>query len=327
MRHQHRNEVVLAPVTSPAEWQNTSAAFPDATFFHRYGFLELIAPSLRCKFVPLMVLFRDQPAGVAPLLVKQLGAFFTINWVPFPYLGPLVSPELISATLSALRLDARRRRAVNHQQSFPQLITDCTVEGFKISTDRTFVIPLSGRSDEDLLAAMHSDRRRGIRRAERVGLAVGAAEAEDFHLMDIWLSKVYAAQGLSAPFRAGTYERLFSALRNTPGWTFSTTRLNGRPLAVLITLSTARRAFTWQYAMDPSARSMYPQDLLIWCALLRARDAGVIEFDLVGTPNDGIATYKSRFGALERRYTVLRREARSHQIATATISRLRRSAP
>lgn len=316
---QQQHGVELASDTSREKWEDICAYFPSATAFHRYDFLESVASPLRCNFIPLMVFFCNRPVGVAPLMVKRLGPFCTINWVPFPYLGPLVPPELISTTLSALRLEAKRRRALNHQQSFSHLITDSMVDGFKNSTDRTFVIPLSGRSDEDLLAAMHSSRRRGIRRAERAGIEVGPAEAGDFSFMDRWLSQVYAAQGLPIPYPDGTYQRLFQNLHNAPGWTFLAARLNGRPSAVLIALSTANRAFAWQYAMDPSDRSVSPQDLLLWRALIRARDSGTIEFDFVGTPNDGIAVYKSRFGAVERHYSVLQRRTRSHRMAVGAI--------
>ena len=84
-----------------------------------------------------------------------------------------------------------------------------------------------------------------------------------------------------------------------------------------------RCAFSWQYAADPSNRSTNAQDLLIWHAMVRARDTGAIELDLVGSPNNGVAEYKRRFGALERNYTVLQRQTRSHRVANAAIKYLR----
>jgi CelD/BcsL family acetyltransferase involved in cellulose biosynthesis len=314
---------VLVPLTSRGEWEDACSAFPDATAFHRYDFLQSVAPSLRCRFVPLQVFFRGQSVGVAPLLVKRLGPFCTINWVPFPYVGPLVPPALIPATLSALTLEARRRRALNHQQSFSRAIADRPTEGFTSITDRTFVIPLSGRSDEDLMAAMQRGRRQQIHRAQRAGFEVCPAETEDLRLMDVWARQVYAAQGLRPDYRAGTYERLFGALRNASGSVFQVARLNGRTVAVDILFLTARRAFGWQAAVDPSHQSDHPQALLTWCALLWARDAGAIEFDLTGAPNEGIATYKRRFGALERHYPVLQRQAGLHGTALWVLSRLR----
>jgi len=322
-RRRQEHDLVLAPLRSRDAWETVCSTFPHATAFHHYDFLETVAPSLNCSFVPLTVFSHGQSVGLAPLLVKKLGPFCTINWVPFPYLGPLVPRELIPATLHALRREARRRRALNHQQSFSDAIADNGFDGFTASRDRTFIIPLSGRSDEDLLAAMQVTRRGDIRRAQRSEFEVCTAETDDFSLMELWLGRLYAGRGMSAMYPAGTCERIFHVLQSKPGSIFSAARLNGRTVAVLIVFSTARAAFCWQFAADPLYRSKHLIDLLTWHAILQARDYGAIEFDLVGTPNEGIALYKSRFGACERYYTVLQRQAKAHRIAVGTLSNKR----
>lgn len=322
----HPADIRLLPGSGRAEWDEVCTRFADATAFHRFAFLAAVAPALGCTFVPLAVLAAGRPVGVAPLLVKPLGPFCTINWVPFPYLGPLVPATLLPATLAALTREARRRGAVNHQQCLSRWVTGCSVGGFRGHADRTFVVPLAGRRDEDLLAAMQRGRRQELRRAQRAGFEVGSAEAADFRLMDSWAGEVYAAQGLPAAYPAGTYNRMFLALRNAPGTAFEVARLRGRTVAVNISLATPRRAFGWQAAVDPAYREDFPQVLLMWRALMWARRAGAVEFDLTGAPNDGIAAYKSRFGAGERRYTVLRRQAWQHRMATSVRARMSRFA-
>jgi CelD/BcsL family acetyltransferase involved in cellulose biosynthesis len=323
VEREEQGTVLLARAGSQSEWEDVCAAFPDATAFHRYDFLQSVAPSLRCQFMPLMVMFRDQVVGVAPLLVKRLGPFSTINYAPFPYLGPLVPPELIPATLSALRLKARRLRALNHQQSFARPIPADSANGFTSVTDRTLVVPLDGRSDEDLLAAMSSSRRQQIFRAIRRGFEICPADAADFRLMEVWLRQVFAAQGLRPEYQPGTYERMFGALQNAPGSVLHAVRLDGRTVAVDISFSYGRRAFGWQGAVNPSYRSKHPQVLLVWHRLQWARDTGAIEFDTVGAPNEGIATYKRGFGAVERHYTVLHTQAGPYLMASSALSHLR----
>jgi CelD/BcsL family acetyltransferase involved in cellulose biosynthesis len=294
-----------------------------ATPFHRYDFLQSVAPSLNCEFVPLQVLSAGRPVGIAPLMVKRIGPFCTINWVPFPYLGPLVPEALLDATLSALHVEARRRRAISHQQSFSGRTDHGQPEGFTTSTDRTFVIPLSGRSDNDLLSAMQKKRREELRRAQRAGFEVGPARIQDFQDVDAWLGQVYAGQGLRNSYGAGACEQVFRALADAPGCAFRAARLNNRTVGVVVALATAQRAFGWLVAIDPRYRSYHPQALLTWHVLLWARDAGVTEFDLVGSPNEGIATYKRRFGAHERSYTVLLRQALPHRAALSALTRSR----
>jgi CelD/BcsL family acetyltransferase involved in cellulose biosynthesis len=314
---------MLLPAESPSDWEHACSAFPMATAFHRYDFLESVAPSVGCEFVPLRVLSAGRPVGIAPLMVKRIGPVCTINWVPFPYLGPLVPDALLPATLSALHVEARRRRAVCHQQSFSGRTDHGQVEGFTSSTDRTLVIPLSGRSDSDLLAAMQKKRREEIRRAQRAGIEIRPAQIEDFHDVDAWLGQVFAVQGLSSTYRAGACEQVFRALASAPGATFLVARLSNRTVGVVVALATAQRAFGWLVAIDPHYRSYHPQALLTWHTLLSARDAGAAEFDLVGAPNEGIATYKRRFGAHERSYTVLLRQAPPHRVALSALTRSR----
>jgi CelD/BcsL family acetyltransferase involved in cellulose biosynthesis len=315
--------VSLEPLASHRDWDDACAALPGATAFHRYDFLQSVAPSVHCRFVPLQVVVGGQIAGVAPLMVKQLGPVCTINWVPFPYLGPLVPATLLPATLSALRREGRRRRAIAHQQSFSHLIAGGLDGGFAATPDRTFVISLSGRSDADLLAAMQKKRREEIRRAQRAGFTVGPAEIQDFRDVDGWLDQVYAGQGLTNSYGAGACEQVYRALADTPGCAFQVARLDNRTVGMVVSLATAHRAFGWLVAIDPHYRSHHPQALLTWHALLWARDAGLAEFDFVGAPNEGIATYKRRFGADERSYTVLLRQAPLRRVALSALTRSR----
>ena len=322
MRLHDQEEVLLTAASSAAEWDQAATAAPGATVFHSYEFLQAVAPSLGCRFVPLLVIHRGRQAGAAPLLIKRLGPFSTINWVPFPYLGPLVPEPLVPATLRALRAEARRRRAVNHQQSFCQAIADPGADGFAARVERTFVVPLTGRTDEDLLAAMHNGHRWQIRRARRAGIEVRPAQPGDFRLMDTWLGQMYEDRGMRNGNPPGTARRVFEGLR-AGSCSFSHAALAGeRTVAVHLTLADSRQALGWQIAVDPAFRAERPQALLVWRALQHARDLGIAEFDMVGAPSDGIATYKRRFGARERSYTVLQRQAGVHRMAHSAAGRL-----
>lgn len=311
-------KVQLEPIDSRVDWESLCENYPEATAFHRYDFLEVIASAIQCRFVPLAISFRGTKVGVAPLLLKQLGPFCTINWAPFPYLGPLVPSALVPATLSALTKEAARRRALNHQESFPHTIIAAGLSSFTAHNDRTFVVPLKDRSDEDLMAAMHPGRRSEIRKAQRSGFEICTSVAEDFRSMDIWNEQVYAAQGMPPAYAPGTYNRVFQALRSARGVSFSSARLNGNLVGVQIYIATSRRDFMWQCGTDPAYKSA--QALLMWRRFIEARDDGLSEVDLVGTPNEGIAHYKKRFGAVERHYSVMQSQARSYQLALSAIA-------
>ncbi|HEX3964926.1 MAG TPA: GNAT family N-acetyltransferase [Trebonia sp.] len=322
MEYQKYDDIRLEHARSPADWKDACTAFSHATAFHRYDFLKAVAPCLQCTFEPLVVLCGNQKVGVAPLLVKKYGPFCVLNRVPFPYLGPLVPAPLIPATLAALAAEAGRRRALDHYQFFSPSDSPPAVEGFTRRTDRTFVMPLRDRSDQELMKAMDSTRRKEIRRSERMGLQVYPASLDDFKLMDIWNEQLYASQGLRPIYPPGTYERIFSALNGAPGSSFYSARIDGRTVGVQINLSSARRVFAWQAGIDGSFRSPSPQSILMWHTARQARDAGADEFDLVGAPSEGIATYKIRLGAEQRSYVLMRRAVPAYRLARAVTSRM-----
>jgi hypothetical protein len=321
MQPARHDEIRLESAHSRGDWEEACAAFPQMTAFHRYDFLSTVAPCLQCTFVPLVVTFRQRTVGVAPLLVRQYGPLCVVNHVPFPYLGPLVPAALVPATLAALAQEARRRRALDHYQSFPPSDSPPAADGFRRQVDRTFIIPLRDRSDEDLLQAMNQGRRKEIRRAERMGLRAYPAELQDFRLMDAWNAELYAGQGLRPVYPPGTYEQIFKALDGTPGSSFYAARMDGRTVGVQINLAASGRVFAWQAGIDGSFSSASPQSVLMWHTAQRARDAGASELDLVGAPSEGIATYKSRLGAEERGYVLMRRTARSYRLGRAALSR------
>ena len=109
---------------------------------------------------------------------------------------------------------------------------------------------------------MHLPTAKDIGRAQRSGFEVCAAEIDDFALMDVWAGQLYAARGMPAMYPAGTYVRLFHVLKDVPGSIFSAARLGGQTVAVQMAFSTARSAFSWQGAVDPSYRSKGPEGLV-----------------------------------------------------------------
>jgi CelD/BcsL family acetyltransferase involved in cellulose biosynthesis len=292
-----------------AQWDGELDGFPGATAFHRYEFLDSVAASLGCTFEPLVIMRGMEPAGVAPLVIRRIGPLCTINWMPFPYLGPLTPTWLLPAVLKLLAAEGRRRGAMHHQQSFVGLLPGDTGGQFNPGTARTFVVPLADRSDDALKAAMTGNGRRFISKARRAGVEICPAERSDFRLMDSWSAAIYARQGVPPKYPAGAYEQVFDRLGEDAGSHFHSAKLDGRTIAVDMTFSIARRSFAWQVAVDPAHRSAQAQALLIWYHMTAARDRGDTEFDLIGAPTAGIAEYKRNFGAQEQHYTVLSRHS------------------
>ncbi len=291
-------------------------------FFHRYEWLTTMADVLGLDFHPLTVLADGKPAGIAPVLSKRVGPVRTVNWLPFPYVGPLVPAELLPDVLPLLRAWERRRRSVRSQH-----VLMSTVEyspGYTAHDDRTFVVDLRGRTEESLLRGVAPKRRAKIRRAQAGGVEIRPATGTEVgELLPAWSAATFAAQGRPAPYPAAGYRAVWSAFGDCPDARFSTAVLAGEPVCVQVSFAGAPRAVAWAMAGAGTKAASFAQPLLYWDTIRWALGRGSAEFDLVGAPTEGVAAYKRDWGGRETHYSVLRRQAAAHRIALRLCAAIR----
>jgi hypothetical protein len=302
-------------VTSSTEW-DALVTQHDGTFFHKHAFLSTIADGLGLTLDLRAAVADGTPVGAVPLVLKRLGPLTTVNWLPFPYVGPLVPPTALASTLTALRRYQRRRRCVRAQH----ILLDeqpTGFDGYACSVDRTFTIPLTGRSDDDLLSSMNVDRRRVVRRAMRNGMQIrSATQGEVTDLLPRLFAVTFEQQNLPAPYGGDCFRLVWERLAGHPDVLCHTAvTQDGEPVAIDIAFAGGRSGLGWVAGrtMDKAGSDAFVA--LFWHALRWARDRGCREFDLVGAPTEAIAEYKRSLGGQERRYTVLRRQARTHRAA------------
>jgi CelD/BcsL family acetyltransferase involved in cellulose biosynthesis len=321
--------VTLAPERSAARWDELVAAH-GGSFFHRHAFLTTIGAGLGLRVDLRAAVADGRPVGVVPLLVKRLGPVTTVNWVPFPYAGPLVPAGNLAATLAALRQLERRRACVRSQHVLPGLYEGATggpdggsLARYTASVDRTFVIPLEGRSDDELLQGMSSRRRASMRRAERNGVIVRTAtRREVLDVMPRLSGRTFEQQGLPDPYPASCLRAVWDGLRDNPDVLWQAAEVSGRLVAVQVSLAGAPTGLGWIVGREQDQDGSDAFATMLWHTLRWARDRGCTEFDLVGAPTEGIANYKRGLGGVERRYTVFRRQARAHRTAVRLLQRL-----
>jgi hypothetical protein len=150
--------VALGTTTSPEEW-DALVAGNGGCFFQRHHWLTTMAEVLGLDFHGLTVHADGQPVGVAPMLLKRIGPVRTVNWVPFPYVGPLVPAALLPHVLPLLSTWERRNRAIRSQHVFMSTVDQVPTE------DRTFVVDFGGETEDSLLQRVEPKRRAKIRRA------------------------------------------------------------------------------------------------------------------------------------------------------------------
>ncbi len=298
-----RSDTGLGSATSQEEW-DALVADNGGCFFQRYDWLTIMADVLGLDFHALTVHADGRPVGVAPMLVKRIGPFRTVNWVPFPYVGPLVPRAVLAELLPLLSAWERRMRSVRSQHV---LMSTMDQESHR---DRTFVVDLKGQHEDSLLRRVEPKRRAKIRRATSQGVVVRPATEDDIEsLLPAWSHATFAAQGLPAPYPATGYATVWTRFRHSPDARFSTAVLDGEPVCVQVSFTGAPRAVAWVMANAGTPQASLAQPLLYWDTINWALHQGCEEFDLVGAPTDGVARYKRDWGAHEVHYSVLRRQS------------------
>jgi hypothetical protein len=314
-------EVSLSPVRSRGEWDALAAQY-GGTFFHRHLFLETMAAGLGLTLDLRIATVDGSPIGAVPLLLKRLGPLTTVNWLPFPYVGPLVPDDALRGTLAALSAYERSVRCVRAQHILMTTSTDA-FDGYHASLDRTFVIQVAGRSNDDLLKAMSSGRRSAVRRAERAGVRYRHATRDEVtRLLPALFGRPFERQGLPAPYSAECFRLTWEQFADNPEVLFQTADLDGEAIAVQISLAGADRGLGWVMGRvdNPIASDSFVG--MCWHTWQWARDQGCREYDLVGAPNEGIAAFKRTLGTQEQRYTVLQHQARAHKAAMHVLRRV-----
>lgn len=309
-------ELRTSPATSVAQWNGLVAEY-DGTFFHRHEWLDATAHGLGMEFKPRIVLADGRPVGVAPLLVRRLGPFSTVNVLPFPYVGPLVPTSLLPPVLSMLAAKERRLRSVCAQQTVMSEAAPGLGKsgGYREIAERTLVVDLRGQTEESLLSRMRAQQRSAIRRAQRAGITLRkATELDVCHVLPAFTARTFAAQGLRMPNPPALYRTLWTRFGHEDDAHFTTAVVDGRPVCVAAAFAHRRYAVGWALARDiADERSSLGAASLYWDMIRWALHHGCTELDLVGAPTEGIAHYKRGLGAQERTYLVLRRDTKAYR--------------
>jgi hypothetical protein len=303
--------LMLAPTTEARRWDDACrASGQPVTAFHTYRWLTLAAAMTGTKFLPLVVISDGDDVGVAPLLIRRRGVLSFANWVPFPYLGPLVPAALLGACLDALQGVARRQGVIRQQQSFPPGgtvdVEALGARGFSTTEDQTYVVD-TRRSEEELWAALERRCRKAIRKAEREGVRI--RDAVDGGALGAAVQGAFAARGLHSGYRdpfppsperlagLGLVVRYVVAIQEE------------RVLGSVVAFAHDGAALLWQGGVPPGFRGTQANVLLHWDAICWARRIGAHSFDLVGLPDEGIGRFKSQFGGSLQQYTVAQRNS------------------
>ncbi len=303
-----RQQIELEQTRDPERWAAAArTSGSTVTPFHSYGWLDLAARMTRTRFTALIARVDGADVGVVPWLSRTRGPVVTVNWLPFPYVGPLIAAEHLSGVLRVLRRLVRRRRAVVSQFGFSPLAAvrrdDLEGHGFSVAQDGTYVVDTS----QDVArrwAGLEGRARTKVRRAERGGVVLAAAAHPEEVLARV-VREAFSARGSSSGYTGDFPPRASDLARRGLLVRWAVARHGGEEVGALVTLGLGTAGQVWQGGVLPQYRSTHANTLLYWDSIRWASENGLHTLDLVGLPDEGIERFKSQFGGVRHTYPVL----------------------
>lgn len=278
-----------------------------ATPFHSYAWLVVAAAMTRHTFTPLIVQQGGADVGVVPWLVRNYGPVRSLNYLPFPYAGPLVPSGLVVPTLKQVNRRALARRALVQEHQFaPGASFDVDAlarSGYTVRRDSTYVVDTAGSSAQ-LWAALEPRCRNAVRQAAKKGVEI-TTEGDGAAALSRVMGAIGVHRGLS-----DVYPNAFPPSPqqlNQDGLEayWSMARLGDDVVGCQVALLYEGVAVGWLGGVLPEHRGTRANVALYWDTIEWASQRGARSMDLVGVPNAGIDRFKSQFGARRQDYVVM----------------------
>jgi CelD/BcsL family acetyltransferase involved in cellulose biosynthesis len=285
------------------ELEADRAAYADRLIFHTPAWLSFVAETQRAEPVLATIADGGTPVGhFTGLLTKRYGLRILgspmAGWTT-SYLGFNLRPAVPRrAALAALLPFAFRELGAAHLEIRDRGFVAGDLEGLGMrwAAAPTAVIDVTPGADA-LFARMSSACRRNIRKADKSGVVIEEASADDTFAGEFYdqLRDVFAKQNLLPTYPV---ERVRSLIRHLgPAGDLLLLRARdpeGRCIATAVLPWHHRTMYFWGGASYREHQHWRPNEALIWYALQYAKSRGVTEFDFVG----GNA-YKAKYGTTQ----------------------------
>jgi hypothetical protein len=304
------------------------------TGFHRWFFLSALADALGLRLRAFAVSAGGNGGGgrlgVVPLLLRRRGPVSTVNDLPVPHIGPVLTGAALRArrlpeVLGALEPVLLRERAVVAKWSFAPGVAvteaDLRAGGFELSRPANYLVPGS-TSVEDYLKGLAPKQRAAIRRCDARGLRAGPSSLDE---ITRWfpgrVSGPYQRQGVAPDYSRAAARALAARLAADPRMLWRSVRDDERVLAVNACIVDGDRLWGWMLAGDP-VPGPSPHVAAYWDAITWSRDRG-LGCDFGGAPTSGIRDFKIAMGGeLETCSVAERVRPRAYRAARAMHARL-----
>jgi lipid II:glycine glycyltransferase (peptidoglycan interpeptide bridge formation enzyme) len=290
----------------PDAWDAYVAAAPNGSFPQLTAWAEANAPKgWRARRV-----IADSASGPvgAQLLIHHLRPGpWGRAYAPRGPVGAVIDAPAIAAFTRAVRVAAAEERLV-HVTIDPELEAGGPVEGWlrdegwepagEIQINRTRIIDLR-QPEAELWGDLRSSTRWSVNKAGRSGFVVtetGPDGLDDF-------GTLYLETAQRVGFTPFNFRAVYEAFARRDAARILIARApGGAPAATLMLLDCGDRVIELYGASSREGAQGRANHLVKWEAIRRSAARGMARYDMWGTDEEGVATFKASFGGAERQY-------------------------
>jgi len=286
--------------------RNPQQNLSKASLFHEYWWLEAVAAG---RFSEVQVTQGDFVAGRLPFCITKRKGLRTLGMPDFTHLlGPVVNSSdgkpqtritnrlsTVGALISQLPPFDFFKQVIDPAPDDGLALIDglaFQMHGFQVGYQYTFQIDCRANLDA-LLAGMNVKVRQPLRRAEEQRTVVTIDDSQRF--VSFYMENLRKMNRRSY-MQFDRFPILFSECRaRNCGEILAAVGPDVAPVAMTFVVWDDRKMYYLMSTRDTAVRDTGSVNLLIWSAMKRAHERGLI-FDLDGVSNEGTARFLSGFG-------------------------------
>lgn len=326
-----RTAVELHELVDEETYEAAVAKCTGVTGFHRWFFLDALASALRHRFRAFEIDVNGECVGVLPVLLHRRGPFCTVNYLPVPYVGPLVRDKLLLPdALRAIDPYLFRQGTVVTKWSFaPAVSVDSGMFaklGFSTSLEENYVVP-ADRSPEQHLAIISPKKRAAIRRGKNSGMSSSPSTRQEItDWFPLHVTEPYRRQGLAPDYTQRVARHMAERLASDPRMLWRSIYIGDQILAINASIVDVNRVWGW-LLVGERREGPSPHVAAYWDAIEWSLNQG-LACNFGGAPTKGIRDFKMEMGGvMELGLSAERVFPKVYRSARALHARLRRMRP
>lgn len=284
-------------------WEAYAASHSYATIYHTAAWQLVLQSTYPYRFFGVYAVDgSDSVVGILPVyLVSSALTGRRLSSAPFSYIcDPIADNDRVAENL----VDTAVRICQEHKAAYYELkcLRTCSAaaQRFQLSKQfETYLLDLHP-TEEQIWARTHKGIiQRGVNKAQKEGVEIRLGEdqscIEVFHHLNLLTCRKHGIPAQPLAFHRQVWERLASQGKAD----FSFAYYKNAPIASVVIFYHNEKAIYMYGASDERFLAQRPNHLLLWHAILRARQKGMTVFDLgrVSDDNPGLKEFKQRWGA------------------------------